>query len=100
MLKQYVLDGRSCTILTERKVSNKESMPFTRDDSFRAFIAIRGRRLNSSSTVVYYGCLAIDSGGRVRGRFLLNQSGNGKQKCACGSGSYTHETPANTSHGE
>jgi hypothetical protein len=69
MLEQYILDGRSCTVLTERKVSNKECMPFTGDDSFGGFTS-RGRRLNSSSAVGDDGCFAIDSGGRFSGRFL------------------------------
>jgi hypothetical protein len=37
------------TALTERKVSNKERMPFTGHDSLRAFVSSRGRRLSSSS---------------------------------------------------
>jgi hypothetical protein len=49
----------TCTwILTERKVSNKECMPFTGDDSFCLVFARIGRRLNSSR------CLAVESSGR------------------------------------
>jgi hypothetical protein len=60
-------------ISVERKVSDKECMPFTGDDSLGALGGSIGRRLNSSRGVGD-GCFAIEGNGRCFSSGFLKNS--------------------------